>query len=238
MKRTLIVVAGVAALLLAAILGIRQFRGSAPGPGPGPVPPAAASWVKTSEGDFEESRVDSAGERIRLRAATRGTRDETVKFLGTRSARKFSLQGSTRVAARLDWNNQANGSYLSGSMILAPAETTGNPLTGSDWFKVEVIGVPPGQNARLLIACKVSGRERFLYTEGWPDTNRSGRKIALEEFEIQLSGGRATVLENGKVVFESKDLVVGFDAAYLYLQMSTHSNYPPRELIFDRISLP
>jgi hypothetical protein len=197
-------------------------------------------WVATSEGDFEESVVDQAadGSRLRIRAATRGTRDDTVKFLGARSARSFKVGPESRISARLDWNKQENGCYLSAGVVLSPQATKGNPLSGLDWVKVEYIGVPPGDNARLLISCKREGRERFLHTEGWPDKNRSGRRISLEKIELLVLNGAIKVFENGSLVYESKERVVGFDTAHLYLQLSSHSNYPPREVFFDQISVP
>jgi len=195
-------------------------------------------WARTSEGDFEEAVVDGAGERLRLRAATRGTQDGTVKFLGVRSVRPFPVGIDSRIRARLDWNKQSNGSYLSGAIIVCPGKTAANPLSEEDWVKVEIVGVPPGQTARLQVVCRTKGREQYLYTEGWPEANRAGRSISLEEIEIRIDRGTVTVLEQRAVVFETKEKVVAFESAYLYLQLSTHSNYPAREIYFEGIAFP
>lgn len=222
-----------AGLLAGLALGIRE--GSPP---PVPTAPPAPAWIRCSDGDFEEAEAAEESGRIRLRAATRGTRDDTVKFLGMRSARTGRIFAGGRFGARLDWNGQANGSYLSGALILSPRATSENPLTGPDWFKVEYIGVPPGENARLLVACRSGGRERFLFTEGWPVERREGRRIGLQDIEVKpLDGGGVRVLENDRLIFETREPVLAFQSAYLYVQLSTHSNYPPRTLHFDRFRL-
>ena len=58
-------------------------------------------WVLTAEGDFRERTVDvvDLGRRgrpdfrLRLRADTRGTRDDSVKFLGVRTLDALLLRG-------------------------------------------------------------------------------------------------------------------------------------------------
>ena len=40
-------------------------------------------WKKTYQNDFQEVTVDLIEQRLRLRAATIGTDDQTVKFFGT-----------------------------------------------------------------------------------------------------------------------------------------------------------
>ena len=193
-------------------------------------------WEITSEGDFEERTVDTVGSRLRLRAATRGMRNELVKFLGLRRREEVRLPAGTRVSADLDWNRQANGSGLSAGLVLSPAVTSGNPLESADSLRVEYIGVPPGANARMVIAARKGGRERFHHTEGWPDAKREGRKIGLQRIEIVIEkGGAFRVLENGKDVYASGPDAISFDRAFVYLQMSTRSNYPPREVFFDNV---
>ncbi|MBC8443188.1 hypothetical protein H8D79_00530, partial [PVC group bacterium] len=41
--------------------------------------------------------------------------------------------------------------------------------------------------------------------------------------------------ENGKTILETSDHQLTCGPACLYLQMSTHSNYPPREMFFDTV---
>lgn len=200
-------------------------------------------WVTTRDGDFRESVVDvvdaspqSARDlRLRLRADTRGTRDDTVKFLGAGTVRAFPVTAGTRIAVTLDWNGQANGSYLSAALILSPEATRVNPLRGRRWLKVEYVGVPPGQTARLAVALSAGGRERTLYDEGWPEVDRAGRAIGIQELILVFQGASFEVWENGERLLAARDTPLGFDVAHVYLQLSSHSNYPPREIFFDEL---
>jgi hypothetical protein len=173
--------------------------------------------------------------RLRLRADTRGTRDDTVKFLGARSRARRRLRDGARIAVHLDWNDQANGSYLSAGVVLAAQATDGNPLRTPDWLSVEYVGVPPGRNARLKVDACSGGRTRTVYAEGWPETNRSGRPIGVQRLELVVHEREVDVWENGRLVFAAGEPVLTFDEAYLYLQLSSHSNYPPREVYFDEV---
>jgi hypothetical protein len=201
-----------------------------------------ARWVVTEEGDFKESAVDvvdvsdrGVGDfRLRLRADTRGTRDDTVKFLGVRTVKSLPIKEGTRIGVTLDWNDQANGSYLSAGLVLTPEATRRNPLGGRDWLQVEYVGVPPGHNARLSVALCSAGRARTLFTEGWPESNRHGRRIDVQELRLVFAESSFEIHENGRRVFEST-AAVPFHEAYLHLQLSSHSNYPPREVYFDDV---
>jgi hypothetical protein len=200
-------------------------------------------WTPTSEGDFEGKSIDvfdvrrlsKPDFRLRLRASTRGTRDDTVKFLGVRSAAKVRFGRETRIASDIDWNDQANGCYLSAGLVLAPAQTEGNPLQGKDWLNVEYVGVPPGKNGRLAAWLRTGGHDEWVFSEGWPQVNRGGRPLSLQRLEIIVRQGNFEIVENGRSVYESKGKKLPFAEAHVYLQVSSHSNYPPRELYFDNI---
>jgi len=222
----------VAAVTLVALWN-RTGRSTAPAP---PAPPGLAGWETTSEGDFEERNIDTSGSRLRMRLATRGTDPGTVKFLGLRRREEILLKEGTRIAVDLDWNYPANGSGLSAGIALAPASTAGNPLQLPDCLWVEYIGVPPGKNARLVVGKREKGNHRLLTTEGWPDTNRAGREIGLQKLQVEIGKDRTfRILENGREVFASGAQALPFDRAYLYLQVSSRSNYAPREIYFDNI---
>ena len=200
-------------------------------------------WLLTRQNDFAEFAVDvvpvkeKPGEgRLRLRAGTIGTDDKTVKFLGVASRAPLSLSGRKRLALDFDWNRQRNGSYLTGAIYLCPTLSGQNPADAAEWLRVGYVGVPPGKNARLAIWLKSEGRSRWLYDEGWPKKQRTGRLIGKLRVEILFDRGEWKVLEDGKVLFESKEKwKLPFDKAHLYLQMSSHSNYPPREIFFDHV---
>jgi hypothetical protein len=205
----------------------------------------ASRWQRTVDGDFRDWSVDvvDAGRpgspdfRLRLRADTRGTRDDTVKHLGVRSARPISLRDGSRISVRLHWGEQANSSYLTGAVVLSPHPTLGNPLQTSDWLKVAYVGVPPGRNARMVIAVKSQGRERTVFTEGWPEVNRAGRPIGVQEVSLRVHRGSFEVGEGVQRIWASSPDETSFGAGYLYLQMSSHSNYPARSISFDDIRI-
>jgi hypothetical protein len=199
-------------------------------------------WQLTTDGDFREWDVSVAGVpagagafRLGLSADTQGTRDDTVKFVGVRSISPIRLDGEVRVSVDLDWNKQSNGSYLSAAVVLSPYATSESPLKLADWFKVEYVGVPPGTNARMVIGLKSGGQERTLHNEGWPETNRAGRTIGLQHLVIVFHDQNVQVRENDQLVYDSKQRVADFNSAFLYLQMSSHSNYPRRTIYFGDI---
>ena len=201
-------------------------------------------WQITREGDFKESTIDvydadpteNVDFRLRLRMNTIGTKDDTVKFHGVRSVEKVNFSDEKEISFDLDWNNQSNGCYLTASLYLCPTATNGNPRNEKDWLKFEYVGVPPGRNARCVIAAKSDGNVKYLYTEGWPE-QRTGRHIAYQWIKIILDDENKSlkIIENEKQIYNSQSHGLEFTAAYLYLQMSSHSNYPARELYFDNV---
>lgn len=200
-------------------------------------------WVLTSENDFAEKIVDvcdvdlteAVDYRLRLRAGTTGTADDTVKYLGVRSIQRIDFREGKAISFDLDWNNQANGCYLTGGVYLCPVTTDANPKAESDWLAFQYIGVPPGKNARFQVASNSGDMLRFLFREGWPDEQRTGREIGNQHVEIVIDENGLKIMENGEELYTTEDHGIGFTEAYLYLQMSSHSNYPPREIYFDDI---
>ena len=124
---------------------------------------------------------------------------------------------------------------IDAGIYLCPVATDANPRDKLDWISFEYVGVPPGKNARLQVASANKGNLRFLFTEGWPDKQRTGRKIADQHVELFIDDNSLKVLENGEELFSTGNHGLNFDRAYLYLQMSSHSNYPSREVYFDNI---
>jgi len=122
--------------------------------------------------------------------------------------------------------------------VLAPAATSKNPLESPACLQLEYVGVPPGKNARMVVAVRRDGQHQHLFSEGWPDRNREGRQIGLQRIQILFGKDRAfRVLENGQEVFASAPNAVSFDRASLYLQVSSRSNYPPREVFFNNVTV-
>jgi hypothetical protein len=173
------------------------------------------TWQITREGDFKESIIDvydvdpteNVEYRLLLRMNTIGTKDDTVKFHGVRSLHIVNFSDGKEISFDLDWNNQSNGCYLTASLYLCPAVTNGNPGDENDWLKFEYVGVPPGRNARGVVAAKSHGKVKYLYTEGWPE-QRTGRHIAYQRIEIILDDKNKSL----KII-----------------------NYPAREIYFDNV---
>ncbi|MBI2301116.1 MAG: hypothetical protein HYU66_19570 [Armatimonadetes bacterium] len=249
------VVAG--ALLLVSLACGRPTATAVPAPPRDAAPPAAArpapeprleehfdgpqldpaKWAITRKNDFQESTIDIVGGRLRLRAATIGTDDKTVKFHGVRTVHPVSLKPPVEIGFTLDWNKQANGCYLSAGVFLCPTATDGNPRDEDTMLRFEYVGVPPGKNGRSWLWSRDQKLERLLFDEGWPKQHREGRAIGVQQVKLRWDGGRLTLVENGKELWSGP--WKGFDPpqAYLYLQMSSHSNYPPRELFFDDVTV-
>ena len=197
-------------------------------------------WTLTRQNDFRTSLIDviDVGQndlRLRLLADTVGTMDDTVKFHGVRTMKKIDFTERKIISFDLDWNEQANGSYLTAGIYLCPVVTDTNPRDEVDWIAFEYVGVPPGDNARFQIASKTNNSLRFLFTEGWPNKQRTGREIANQHVKLMIDKDTLKVLENNDELFITPDHGLGFTEAYLYLQMSSHSNYSSREVYFDNI---
>jgi len=204
---------------------------------------SAARWLVTKKHDFAELLVgvvaDGTGKggRLRLGCATRGTDDRTVKRLGLVSRQRFPL-AEAEFCCDFDWNEQANGCYLTASVILCPSMTRENPEDEAQWFKFEYVGVPPGKNARAAVWLKDGSRLRCAYDEGWPKEQRTGRKIGKQHIQLKLKDGGWEVHENSKLLCASgNDSKLPFKDACLYLQMTSHSNYPRREVYFDNVKV-
>jgi hypothetical protein len=192
-------------------------------------------WAVTRKNDFQESAVDVVNGRLRLRAATIGTKDDTVKFHGVRTVRSITVRQPMELAFDIDWNDQKNDSYLTAGIFLCATATDENPQDEKDWIKFEYVGVPPGRNARAWLSARTGGVEKVLYNEGWPEKQKAGRQIGLQRVRIRWEKDTLFLLENDKLLWQDKYVGPGFVEGYLYLQMSSHSNYPPREVFFDNV---
>jgi len=194
----------------------------------------AARWVHTVLNDFEAEIVDLVNGRLRMAAATVGTDDATVKFHGLRTTEPVvDLSGGVEVGFNLDWNNQANGCYMTAGAYLCPTVAE-NPRDEPAWVGIQYIGVPPGKNGRCAISVKRGSYEQRLLTENWPE-ERTGRPIGLLKVQITLDRNAIAITENGQTILEADGLNLDFDKAYLYLQHTSHSNYRTREVFFDNV---
>ena len=198
-----------------------------------------ARWHGTMSGDLHAPVVrivpaeDGSGSRLRLAADTRGTRDDSIKRVGVGTRCRLALGREARIGVDLDWGPPANGSYLSAALVLSPHYTDGDPAATADWLSVGYVGVPPGRTARLLVRASASGVARTLYDDGWPDRNRHGRTVTRVSLELSLRGRSLELRENGRPIPVPLPAPGRLASGYLYLQLSSHSNFPPRAVHFD-----
>jgi len=203
-------------------------------------------WEVTLDGDFAEAVVDVAdvdlGEdidyRLRLRAKTIGTSDP-LKFLGVRSKDMVDFGTGKAITFDLDWNNQANGCYLTASLYLCPTVSE-NPKRDSNWVKFEYVGVPPGRNVRINIWEKVDDAVHPLHTDWGPRDDQGkplGYPLGLNSHSISMfiDQGSLRVLQDDEEIYPLSEHSLNFSKAYLYLQMSSGTNYPSREVYFDNV---
>ena len=204
-----------------------------------------SKWRMTKDGDFNQVAVDvqkvkSRAEndyRLRLMANTLETSDP-VKYLGVRSIGKVDFSEPKEISFDLDWNNQQNSCYLTAGLYICPVESE-NPNKEKDWIKFEWVGVPPGKNIRTNVWAKINGALKQLYTD-WGPRNENGRP---QGWPVKPGNHRIKLLLDSKdirVWADSKQLCyalhsLNFISGYLYLQMSSGTNYPAREVHFDNI---
>ncbi|MBA7634009.1 hypothetical protein ES703_41580 [subsurface metagenome] len=205
-------------------------------------------WEVTMDGDFAEAAVDvvdvdpgkDIDYRLRLRANTIGMSDP-LKFLGVRSRNTIDFDNLKAIKFDLDWNNQINGCYLTASLYLCPTVSS-NPREESNWLKFEYVGVPPGRNVRISIWEKVDGAVHTLHTD-WGPRDDQGRPLgkplglASQRISIHLDKSSIRVVQDNEEIYPSSKHNLNFTTAHIYLQMSSGTNYPSREIYFDNITV-
>ena len=196
----------------------------------------ATTWTRTARHDCSVDVVDVFHGQLRLGLATRGTDDTTVKVHGVRTVRPVvDLASGAIVSFSLDWNKQANGCYMAAGAYVCPTQSPA-PQYEDDWLRLMYVGDPPGRNARCMISIRQYGRERYLLTEEWP-RRREGRLIGRQVVKLAMEAGRLVVSENGTTILDSDLPDLHSPHSYLYLQQSSHSNYPLREVFFDDVAV-
>ncbi|MFC1714360.1 hypothetical protein ACFL6S_11890 [Candidatus Poribacteria bacterium] len=202
-------------------------------------------WVITQDGDFNQFAVDfqnigveeESNYRLRLIANTRGTSDP-LKYLGVRSIRKIDFAKGREISFDLDWNNQQNGCYLTASLYICPSVGE-NPKKERNWLKFEWTGVPPGKNIRTNVWGRINGGLKQLYTD-WGPRDENGRakgkvvKPGNHRVRLLLDKTDIRVWVDRKEIYHGPHSLI-FTSGYLYLQMSSGTNYPTRMVYFDNV---
>ncbi len=228
-----------AATLLTVLLGCQPAqKTSKPADGAAATPVKAAptpveppGWVTVGVSDAVRSASWSA-DRLALSLTTMGITPKPLAVTGVRSVKPVS--GSIDLAFTLDWNRQANGAYLKVAVYLSPHRTDGDPAQLDDWVRVSYIGVPPGDRWRHELAERRGKRLAFLDRAGWPH-DRRGRVPGVAKVHIRWTGGRLELLEGGATL--SKVTARGWSEHYVYVTLTSHSNYPQRTVYVDGLRL-
>ncbi len=206
------------------------------------------AWVAVSAADSSEPTglrwEDERG--LAMFLTTLSTDPATVKVRGVRTAQSVPLRGGATDAFELgltmQWTSSTNGSYLSMDLVLCPTATNGDPMKEPDWLRFAYVGVPPGRMARALLEQCRSGRREPVHTEGWPQENRQGReversRVVLRATQGSSGQGKLEVEESGRGLVAQEPWAAPFDAAYVYLVETGHSNYPTRTVWFADLSI-
>lgn len=206
----------------------------------------SSRWEVTIDGDFADFLVDvydvdvneDTDYRLRLQANTIGTSDP-LKFLGVRSTNELDFSTGRAVTFDLDWNDQSNGCYLTASLYLCPT-VSNNPKNEDNWLKFEYTGVPPGRTVRINVWEKIDGAVKPHYTDWGPRDEQDrpiGKYLAPGNHSIKLilEENSLRVLEDDKEIYKLSRHALNFSTAYIYLQMSSGTNYYTREVYFDNI---
>ena len=205
-----------------------------------------AKWEAVSDGDFEHKVIDvfdvdsseTTDYRLRLSASTIGTSDP-MKYLGVRCRTVIDFRSAKTITFAIDWNDQQNGSYLSAAVYLCPT-ICDNPKKEANWQAFEYTGVPPGRNLRTNIWAQTGNFLRVQYEDWGPRDSKgrpTGRPIGNMSHTIciTLDEKHITVSEDGEVIYPQSMHYQNFTTAYIYLQMSSGTNYPNRVIYFDDV---
>jgi hypothetical protein len=87
----------------------------------------------------------------------------------------------------------------------------------------------------MLVELRSQSRDDTVETEGRPETRREGRRIGAQEIRLRVRRRSIEVREGERLVWTSPQ-ALSFETGYLYLQMSSHSNYA-RSIYFTRVRI-
>ncbi len=201
----------------------------------GPLDPAR--WEPVRVHDVRQDQVATRDGQLVLGLDTLGSDDATVKLRGLRSRESFVVEpGSTlRTSVTIDWNDPANGCYLTAGLALVPDDVL-DPRAADEALAFEWVGVPPGKNVRPSLWQRTKGGLRPLYTEGWPQAlreDRFGRHVRRSRITLEVTGARVRLVEDEVERFAGDGAPAG--RVRLVLFLTGHSNYPERSVLMDDV---
>lgn len=195
-------------------------------------------WELVRVHDARSELIETRHGQLVLGVDTLGTDDATVKLRGLRSRAAFDVRANStlRVSVTIDWNDPANGCYLTAGLALLPDEAALDPRSADEVLAFEWIGVPPGRNVRPSLWQRRRGGLRPLYTEGWPQPHledRVGRHVRRTRVVLEVTNTHVRLIEDGVERFAGDGAPTG--PLRLALFLTGHSNYPERSVLMDDV---
>jgi hypothetical protein len=184
---------------------------------PGPLDPSV--WAPFREGNFRDSAIEAIGG-LRIAADTRGTPPGTWQHLGVRRIEAIAIRDGTAVAVSMSGGDSP---FLWGAMVFSTCNVPGNPKATSDW-----IAISWGEGRMRVTAC-AGAVDRVLVEKTAENPQR--------RVEIRFRAGGFHLFEGDTPIFDSASAAVGFDLVYLYLMVSSESNYLLRAVRFHNLEI-
>ncbi len=193
------------------------------------------SWISFRVGDFRQSAIE-IDKTLRLAADTRGTPPGTWKHLGVRSAAPIPLREGTFLSISVEWPENSDTSSMSASIVLSPYAIPGDPRTSSEWIDVSSIGTGLAAG-RLVVTSDVDGVSLTHFSEETPRVDFAGRPASRQDVRITVSNRTIQIEEDGWKLTETGPPALPSDQCFLYLMLSSDSNFPLREVQFSELKI-
>jgi hypothetical protein len=240
---------GVAALPLLGVGALVAFDDGAPlAPDVKPVARAARApsvllrggsgreeWAVSREGHPAAVMCDWTPDGLILGVDTKRTSaGDEVHAVLARTKRAIPVGAGLRFRARLDARPPENGSYRSAGLLVTADQAPSRALDAlRPAVRIEVVGVPPGNAARLSGSVLDDlPRSRSLFEDGWP-ARREGRAIEKVTLAIEVRRDSLVLFEDGREVGRAPR---GFSGeVFVVLYATSHANYPARPVVFEEV---
>jgi hypothetical protein len=192
-----------------------------------------AAWQLWHSGPAKKRTAEVSGRGLQLGLQTQGCAAGEY-LVGLRNSTTLTVGSGLRLAVELDWNQPENASFRAAGLLVAGGRFDG-PFGGqAPAAFVEIVGIPPGQTARLYAAERTVHRERPLFLDGWP-RNRKGRIVGRIRLEIEVRPDSVIFRAGGRKLAHS-NLKLGKQIK-LFLFLRSATNYPERPVFFEALSV-
>lgn len=222
----------------------------APAPGSPELPPwrddfsrPGGEWVPFAGGAPRETIASIEAGLLALSVDARGCDPARVHAVGV--ARRSPAQAGSGLVARLvlEWCPPPNASGRSAGLTLTCTDPlAGHGVAGLDpalqepAVTFEVIGVPPGQAARLQATAHSGGLRTPLYLDGWPA--KRGRTIERVELEVEWSPRGVAIRADGRELSRASEPALRpSDRVWVLVHAASHAGFEPRPVRVREVAL-